>query len=171
MLRDLLVQGSIPLASDTIKLEMKSIMMAVCPKCDIALVLLEFHGVQIDFCPRCDGLWLDSGEIKLLIERTGGKHGDPLRDFVMSRSRSEIGRPAYLCPRCDRALKEVVRRGENGEELRLDRCPRGDGVWFDKNELHLLLQTLPREIEAQGAIAILSDVLGGYAEVPTGEEE
>lgn len=138
-------------------------MVVVCPKCDVALILLEFEGVEIDYCPRCEGLWLDHGEIDELLVRTGGQPGDVLYEFVeCQKARSEVGRPDYLCPRCDRALKEVVRRGEGGEELRIDRCPRNDGIWFDKNELHLLLRSLPQSMLAQGAIALLSEVLGCY---------
>jgi Zn-finger nucleic acid-binding protein len=137
-------------------------MIVVCPKCDIALILLEFNGVEVDYCPRCEGLWLDHGEIEQLIERTGGVAVDPLQEFVEAEGRSETGRSAYLCPRCDRALKEVARRGDDGEELRLDRCPRNDGVWFDKYELLLLLRSLPASMSATGAIALLTDVLGCY---------
>jgi Zn-finger nucleic acid-binding protein len=138
-------------------------MMVVCPKCDVALILLEFEGMEIDYCPRCEGLWLDRGEIDELLERTGGKRGDVLYDFVeCQKARAETGRPTYLCPRCDRPLKEVVRRGAGGEELRIDRCPEDDGVWFDKNELHLLLRSLPKSMSAQGAVALMSEVLGCY---------
>lgn len=137
-------------------------MMAVCPKCDVALILLEFSEVEIDYCPRCEGLWLDQGEIQQLLERTGGRPHDPLIDFIDDPARAEVGRPAYLCPRCDRPLKEIVRRAQENHELRIDRCPRGDGIWFDKNELHLLLRSLPLELSAHGAVALLSEVLGCY---------
>lgn len=140
-----------------------NIVMVVCPKCDVALILLEFEGVEVDYCPRCEGLWLDHGEINELLVRTGGQPGDVLYDFVeCEQARSEVGRPAYLCPRCDRPLKEVVRQGAGGGELRIDRCPANDGVWFDKNELHLLLRSLPQQMLAQGAVALLSEVLGCY---------
>jgi hypothetical protein len=29
------------------------------------------HGVAIDICPRCRGVWLDKGELDLLLERSG----------------------------------------------------------------------------------------------------
>lgn len=137
-------------------------MVVVCPKCDVALILLEFSGVEVDYCPRCEGIWLDSGELELLLERTGGSTADPLQDFMEDESRSETGRPAYLCPRCDRPLREVVRRASDGAELRLDRCPALDGIWFDKQELLQLLCCLPASMGAEGAIELLRDVLGDY---------
>lgn len=138
-------------------------MMAVCPKCDVALILLEFLEIQVDYCPRCEGLWLDAGEVEQLIERTGGVAANPVTSFFHDCERTVSGRPDYLCPRCDRRLREVARVGYGGEELRVDRCPRGDGIWFDKYELQLLLKSLPPDVAAQGAIALLSDVLGDYA--------
>lgn len=38
-----------------------------CPKCDGKLVELAFEGVQIDRCNKCNGIWLDAGELELLI--------------------------------------------------------------------------------------------------------
>lgn len=137
-------------------------MVVVCPKCDVALILLEFSGVEVDYCPRCEGLWLDSGEIEYILERTGGNPGDVLYEFVEAKGRSESGRKAHLCPRCDRAMNEIVRRDADGSELIIDRCPAYDGLWFDKFELQMLLHTLPDTMSAQGAIALLSDVLGAY---------
>ncbi len=43
-----------------------------CPKCGGTLSTEEFDGVQIDRCPDCHGVWLDDGEIDILV-----KHDDP----------------------------------------------------------------------------------------------
>jgi len=43
-----------------------------CPKCGADLLTETFHGVQIDRCPDCHGVWLDHGELDLLM-----KHEDP----------------------------------------------------------------------------------------------
>ena len=37
-----------------------------CPRCDVALVAKENHGVTIDQCPQCEGIWLDKGELEIL---------------------------------------------------------------------------------------------------------
>lgn len=39
-----------------------------CPKCGADLSSENFHGVTIDRCPECDGIWLDGGEINLLMK-------------------------------------------------------------------------------------------------------
>ena len=41
-----------------------------CPICDVDLLLAERQGVEIDFCPKCRGVWLDRGELDILIERS-----------------------------------------------------------------------------------------------------
>jgi len=40
-----------------------------CPLCDVDLLLAERQGVEIDYCPKCRGVWLDRGELDILIER------------------------------------------------------------------------------------------------------
>jgi hypothetical protein len=43
-----------------------------CPKCGADLHTETFHGIQVDRCPECHGIWLDNGELALLM-----KHEDP----------------------------------------------------------------------------------------------
>ena len=43
-----------------------------CPKCGADLTTETLQGVQIDRCPECHGLWLDQGELEVLM-----KHEDP----------------------------------------------------------------------------------------------
>ena len=43
-----------------------------CPVCSEAMVVLELHEVEVDHCVTCKGIWLDSGELELLLE--GGKN-------------------------------------------------------------------------------------------------
>ena len=49
-----------------------------CPVCEVDLLLAERQGVEIDYCPKCRGVWLDRGEIDILIERSNALgHGSP----------------------------------------------------------------------------------------------
>lgn len=42
----------------------------VCPRCAATLALGERQGIEIDYCPDCRGVWLDSGELDKLIDRS-----------------------------------------------------------------------------------------------------
>ncbi len=41
-----------------------------CAKCHMTLQITERQGVEIDFCPACRGIWLDSGELDKIIDRS-----------------------------------------------------------------------------------------------------
>ena len=42
----------------------------VCPRCNAELLTSDRQGVEIDHCPQCKGIWLDRGELDVLIEKT-----------------------------------------------------------------------------------------------------
>ena len=61
-----------------------------CPACKNAMITLELADVEIDHCVGCGGIWLDAGELELLMEapeeaKLGG-HGTSeyymIRDFL-----------------------------------------------------------------------------------------
>ena len=64
-----------------------------CLKCDIEMVLVERKGVDIDYCPTCGGVWLDKGELDLLMERT---EPDARNVPVRFKSASMSGRASQL---------------------------------------------------------------------------
>ena len=39
-----------------------------CPVCKSAMIVLELDEVEIDYCTDCQGIWLDAGELELLLE-------------------------------------------------------------------------------------------------------
>ena len=43
-----------------------------CPKCGGHLTTTGFHQIQIERCPDCLGVWLDAGELDLIVG-----HRDP----------------------------------------------------------------------------------------------
>jgi Zn-finger nucleic acid-binding protein len=124
----------------------------------VALVLLEFKEIEVDYCTRCCGVWLDAGELEELIERTGAHTGDPLVEF--SEAPAERRSAHNRCPRCDRRLGVIRKTCPSGNELRLDRCPRGHGLWFDSQELKQLMESFPSECGAGKTLEYLTEVLG-----------
>ena len=39
-----------------------------CPVCKNAMITLELEDVEIDHCLDCGGIWLDAGELELLLD-------------------------------------------------------------------------------------------------------
>ncbi len=92
-------------------------MIPVCPKCDVALLLVHEAGVQVDVCERCRGVWLDAGELEQL-----GVPPAPVEIIAASSK--------HLCPRCDRPMRQIRRN-----DVDLEECVAGHGLWLDAGEL------------------------------------
>lgn len=41
-----------------------------CPVCAVVLKPFERNGVEMDYCPQCYGVWLDQGELDVIIKRS-----------------------------------------------------------------------------------------------------
>ena len=105
-----------------------------CPVCREPLVALELRGVEIDYCPTCGGTWLDPGELEQITHLAGVA---PDRLSRALRETRNLNPSARACPRCARRLREVS-VGEH-PAVRLDRCPRGHGLWFDRGEMKTVI--------------------------------
>jgi Zn-finger nucleic acid-binding protein len=131
-------------------------MTPVCPKCDVALLILRFHGTELDYCDQCRGLWLDAGEIQEILARTGTGPHDPVLAFLEEGGRIPQGRPC-LCPRCDQPMAQITVPSSAIEMLTLERCLRGHGLWFDADELQRLLSLFAPDSGAGKTIALIHD--------------
>lgn len=117
-----------------------------CPVCKNAMVVLELQQVEIDHCFACGGIWLDAGELELLID-------DPVRSaqllesFEIDATCTEAKRK---CPICRRKMEKVVvgpsphqgsaETGADKPQLLIDRCRKRHGLWFDRGELQNILE-------------------------------
>ena len=122
-------------------------MIPVCPRCDVGLFIVKFKAVEVDYCERCRGVWLDAGE----LDQIAGD--DPLAGSLHLTGTVPPGRK-HLCPRCDTPLEEITVAGQ----LRLDRCPRGHGLWFDADELQQLLTMFPPASGARRTVDHLNEL-------------
>jgi len=102
-----------------------------CPVCKNAMITLELEDVEIDYCTSCSGIWLDSGELELLLGEPR-KAAELLDSF---KSVSECREDARKCPICDKKMQKIV-VGSSKPSLLIDKCRRGDGLWFDRGELN-----------------------------------
>jgi Zn-finger nucleic acid-binding protein len=110
--------------SEKIKNKMK------CPVCDELMVVLELEEIEIDYCTECEGIWLDGGELELLLEEASEKE-ELLSSFKVDDSSSET---KIRCPICLKKMEKDLVGKEN--KILLDRCKNNHGLWFNKGELY-----------------------------------
>ncbi len=112
-----------------------------CPVCKEPMIVLELNEVELDYCPSCGGIWLDAGELGLLIE------DEKEREMLLSsfQKDTEHHEKPYKCPICRKKMDKVY-VGENKDVL-IDKCPDNDGLWFDKGELKEVISLASEENE------------------------
>jgi len=118
------------------------------------MITLELEGVEIDYCTDCGGIWLDAGELELLLnEPDKAKH--MLDSFKIDTFSTEKIRK---CPICDKKMQKIV-VGSSKPTLLIDKCRRGDGLWFDKGELQDIFDRA--ELDKDNKIQkLLTDIFG-----------
>ena len=125
-----------------------------CPVCKNAMVTLELQEVEIDYCTECEGIWLDAGELELLLDDPE-KSKRLIESFVSDPACTERKRK---CPICYRKMEKVV-VGRDEPRLLIDRCMREHGLWFDKGELEEIVERT--ELDENNRIAgVLKDMFG-----------
>ena len=132
-------------------------------------VILEVEDVELDVCVHQHGLWFDVQELGQLFEKCGVP--EDLQDLENRLEKLPHAGPRRYCPRCGGRM-EPVRAPNTPDTLILDRCPRGDGLWFDRGELEALLVCLLEESDEE--LRLLREYLGHVAapaEEDTGQEE
>ena len=102
-----------------------------CPACKDAMVVLELEQVEVDYCFDCGGIWLDAGELELLLE-DGENSGELLKSFRQVKNSAEQPRK---CPIC---LKKMIKTAA-GNDVLIDKCKKDHGIWFDNGELQQVL--------------------------------
>ena len=125
-----------------------------CPVCKNAMITLELADVEIDYCTDCGGIWLDAGELELLLGRP--EKAKQLLDSFKTDSKS--AERIRKCPICDKKMQKII-VGQSKPVLFIDKCRRGDGLWFDKGELQDIFDRarLDRDNKIQ---KLLADMFG-----------
>lgn len=104
-----------------------------CPVCkDSAMIVLELESIEVDYCPECCGLWLDGGELEILLD-----DADSAKKLLDSMKSSSIKEDFRKCPICRKKMHKIAVADDNN--LVIDKCPSNHGLWFDKNELKDIL--------------------------------
>ena len=121
-----------------------------CPVCKDPMVILELNQVEIDNCFNCGGIWLDGGELEMLIEN------ETERKMLLDsfRVHNEVKEKKYKCPACRKKMLKVEVGKSN---IIIDKCPNEHGLWFDKGELENVLHAASLK-EYDKIISLLKEV-------------
>lgn len=109
-----------------------------CPVCaDKQLDLYNLWGVDFEACPGCRGIFLDSGELKKIRDKSFKKSWIPL-DWIEEEldeieNLTTVATPeARKCPKCEDTQMLTVNYGKSN--VLVDWCPSCKGVWLDFQE-------------------------------------
>ncbi|GAB4296196.1 MAG: hypothetical protein Kow0098_19150 [Ignavibacteriaceae bacterium] len=106
----------------------------ICPRCKSSFIILELDRVEVDYCPDCGGVWLDAGELELLLSKD--QQIDPfINSFNPVRQTSEL---KLKCPVCSKKMSKGI---IGDSKITLDKCNKDHGFWFDKGELEGVLKS------------------------------
>ena len=111
----------------------------ICPACETPTLIPqkdETSRHEIDTCTSCSGLWFDPDELARFLVNAKNRitHG-----LAANKDHSDttftINTSARKCPRCSTAMDTCLFGGIN-----LDRCASCRGLWFDQDELELVIE-------------------------------
>ncbi len=97
------------------------------------MIVLELNDVEIDYCYSCGGIWLDAGELDLLLGSAQNRE-NLLNSFEKIKSKEKKRK----CPICNKKMAKI--QVGTDEKVILDKCKKNHGIWFDLGELEQVLR-------------------------------
>lgn len=105
-----------------------------CPLCNHPVIILELNQVEVDYCTNCHGIWLDDGELEMLL-RDSEEKTKLLNSFIVDNNSSE---KSIKCPICSKKMDKILCGTEN--KVTLDKCKKHHGIWFNEGELETVIE-------------------------------
>ncbi len=119
-----------------------------CPRCKTTLVGEEYEGVEVERCPRCRGFWIPGYRLTQIIEKR--EKAFSIEEIEAYRqvheSRAGLVHPAdskIACPQCGEIMQQ--NRYHYAQEVLIDRCSQGHGVWLDAGEIEHIQMAVEEE--------------------------
>jgi len=119
-----------------------------CPRCGAVLDVVTVLGdLEVERCGACEGVLLDAGELRELVEDIRNERRGDLISTEPPALRSEHHKPTYgNCPKCAGALREYVMSFHFVDKhVVLDECPGCKALWVDGPEIPLLYRLVEEE--------------------------
>lgn len=119
----------------------------ICPTCHEVMIVVEQDKIELDHCTKCFGVWFDSGELELMLERMGLDSSALSLAQAADLPDAETAEKKRRCPICGRKMKKT----HIGQELKvlIDVCSWSDGLWFDGGEVHQIIEQCAKESGAK----------------------
>lgn len=124
-----------------------------CPACKETLVILELHGIEIDYCTQCFGIWLDAGELELMIDDET-ERAKLVQSLEIIRNVKE---KKLRCPVCRKKMEKVK---HSQVDIIADKCVKNHGIWFDRGELEEIIKSA--SVQGENKFTILLKELFNY---------
>ena len=119
------------------------------------MITMELDEVEIDHCIDCGGIWLDVGELEMLLDNSQ-QTDELLASFIPAKNCKEKLRK---CPICLKKMHKILVGPESSTQL-IDKCRKDHGLWFDKGELQEIVKTA--SLDKDNKInKLLADMFGG----------
>ncbi len=134
-----------------------------CPVDGEPMVALALQDIEIDYCVACGGIWLDAGELELLFGDAQGCHA--LLGAPSGTAKKEKKRK---CPLCRSVMDKREWRGV--EDVILDQCPQGDGLWLDAGELEAVLRDADASGPGKEVATLLKEMFAAVIDTSHGPE-
>ena len=119
----------------------------ICPTCRNSMIVVERERIELDYCTNCSGVWFDSGELELMLERTGIESSKLHLANILALPEYKTSEKRRKCPICNRKMKKAT-IGQKSEVL-VDVCPHGNGLWFDGDEIDQLITQRSEKPDAE----------------------
>jgi hypothetical protein len=134
-----------------------------CPVCKVSTTVIEHNKVELDYCSICHGIWFDRGELELLLDTLTGGSAVKFVNGLVQGPQQKVAEKTRKCPICTKSMAKVCIG--SGQELIIDACKAGHGLWFDGGESGAFIRQLKLEQPAGAdplnqAIFFIGDTLG-----------
>lgn len=110
--------------------------MIRCPHCNLPMKEVSARAnpgtlIVLDQCGGCGGIWCDKWEL-FPVDPDEASRLDPVDEGLLCKP-VQIEKTPLYCPRCTGRL-ETFREPLLPPDLRLERCPRCEGIWLNRGE-------------------------------------
>jgi Zn-finger nucleic acid-binding protein len=140
-----------------------------CPIDKSDLIVVEHRKIEIDHCLQCSGVWLDSGELELLVAVLKAEGANLSHTELLTPHNAKVSKAKLKCPICGHKMNKVWLGKE--PKVLIDICPLGDGLWFASGELQQVLREMEpvKTPASRDVISFLGDAFQATHKAGTGK--